>query len=332
MNAPGNLIVVVGAFVFTMLFVLLIGAALAGGGNDRRLKRRMLRVSGGRAALRAGAANTAPTLRLTSQESNTPDLDRVIMRWLPNQRVLQERLARTGQPISVGHYCLAMLGIAFVVTAAIMLTLGLGLLPALLVGVLFGLALPHFVVGRLAARRVTRFNALFPDAIDLIVRAIKSGLPITEAIVTVGAEVADPVGEEFRKIEGGLRVGRNLEEILWEVAGRLDTPEFNFFVISLSVQRQTGGNLAETLDNLSEILRRRRQMGLKIRALTSEARASAMILGVLPFLVFTLIYVTSPEYVRPLFADVRGMILMGIAGVMLLSGCGIMAKMIKFEI
>ena len=225
------------------------------------------------------------------------------------------------------------MGITAIVTSGIvMLVFGLGLVPSLLVGVLAGMALPHMVIGRMATRRVSRFNALFPDAIDLIVRAIKSGLPITEAIVTVGLEVADPVGEEFRKIEGGLRVGRNLEDILWEIAGRLDTPEFRFFVISLSVQRQTGGNLAETLENLSEILRRRRQMGLKIRALTSEARASALILGSLPFVVGLMIKLTTPNYIAPLFSDARGLFMLGIAAVMLITGCGIMAKLIKFEI
>jgi tight adherence protein B len=315
-----------------MLFVLLIGAALAGGGDDRRLKRRLTRVNTGRPSAGTGQSGATPALRLMNQESNATGFDRFALRWLPKHQVLQQRLARTGRSISVAQYCVAM-GITAIVTSGIvMLVFGLGLVPSLLVGVLAGMALPHMVIGRMATRRVSRFNALFPDAIDLIVRAIKSGLPITEAIVTVGLEVADPVGEEFRKIEGGLRVGRNLEDILWEIAGRLDTPEFRFFVISLSVQRQTGGNLAETLENLSEILRRRRQMGLKIRALTSEARASALILGSLPFVVGLMIKLTTPNYIAPLFSDARGLFMLGIAAVMLITGCGIMAKLIKFEI
>jgi tight adherence protein B len=208
----------------------------------------------------------------------------------------------------------------------------LGLLPASMVGLLLGVWLPHFAVGRMAARRTNAFVGLFPEAIDLIVRAIKSGLPIAEAIITVGQEVPDPVGAEFRKVEGGLRVGRNLEDLLWDVAGRLDTPEFRFFVISLSVQRQTGGNLAETLGNLSDVLRRRRQMRLKIRALSSEARASALILGSLPFAVLAMIVITTPGYIEPMFHDVRGLFMLGVAGFMLVTGALIMAKMIRFEI
>jgi tight adherence protein B len=327
----GNLFFVVGAFVCTMLFVLLIGFTLAGGGaNDRRMKRRLMSVNAGRSG--GAAASAAPILRLMNQETNTSGFDRFALRWLPNHQVLQQRLSRTGRSITVGQYCMAMGIIAAIGTGLVMLVFGLGLLPSLLIGALIGMALPHMTVGRMASRRVFRFNALFPDAIDLIVRAIKSGLPITEAIVTVGAEVANPVGEEFRKIEGGLRVGRNLEDILWEIAGRLDTAEFRFFVISLSVQRQTGGNLAETLENLSDILRRRRQMGLKIRALTSEARASALILGSLPFIVLGLIMLTTPSYINPFLTDTRGMFMLGVAASMLTAGCVIMAKLIKFEI
>ncbi len=331
MQNPNDLLFIGGAFFCTLLFLLLIGTAVAGSsGGNRRLKRRLGRVTG---ASPAGAgAGSAPALRLLNAESRTPGLDKLMLRLLPNPQVLQQRLARTGRPITIGHYFLWIGGVALAVTSLVTFFVGLSLLPSLLIGVLLGLALPHFVVGWLGKRRLSRFNALFPDAIDLIVRAIKSGLPITEAIVTVGAEVADPVGEEFRKIEGGLKMGRTLEDVLWEIASRLDLPEFRFFVISLSVQRQTGGNLAETLDNLSEILRRRRQMTLKIRAFTSEARASALILGSLPFVVTGMIVLTTPAYIDPLFTDFRGWCMLAVAGSMLLTGIVIMAKMIKFDI
>ena len=109
-------------------------------------------------------------------------------------------------------------------------------------------------------RRVARFIGLFPEAIDLMVRALRSGLPITEAIINAGQEIGDPVGAEFRGIEAGMRLGRDLESLLWDIAKRIDAPEFRFFIIALSVQRETGGNLAETLNNLSDVLRRRRAM------------------------------------------------------------------------
>jgi tight adherence protein B len=123
-----------------------------------------------------------------------------------------------------------------------------------------------------------------------------------------------------------------LEEALWDTARRLDTPEFKFFVISLSVQRETGGNLAETLDNLGEILRRRLQMQLKIKAMSSEARASAYIIGSLPFVMFGILMIMSPAYIMVLFTDPRGMFIIGIGLTTMLLGVLVMAKMVKFEI
>jgi tight adherence protein B len=151
-------------------------------------------------------------------------------------------------------------------------------------------------------------------------------------MTTVGAEVGDPVGAEFRRIEQALKLGRGLDDELAEVAQRLDTPEFSFFVISLSVQRQTGGNLAETLENLSDILRRRRQMRQKIKAVSAEARTSALILGLMPFAIALLILVTSPGYLAPLVSSEAGIALCVMGGLMLLTGTLIMARLIRFEI
>ena len=124
----------------------------------------------------------------------------------------------------------------------------LGLVADLLVGLLLGMALPYLVIGRLGNRRVAAFTALLPDAIDLMVRALRSGLPISEAIIGAGREIADPVGGELRLVESGMRLGRDLDALLWDIARRIDAPEFRFFIIALGVQRETGGNLAETLD------------------------------------------------------------------------------------
>jgi tight adherence protein B len=181
-------------------------------------------------------------------------------------------------------------------------------------------------------RRVAKFVALFPDAIDLIVRALRSGLPVSEAIVGAGHEIADPVGSELRLVEGGLRMGRDLVSLLWETARRIDASEFRFFVIALSVQRETGGNLGETLANLADILRRRKQMKAKAHAMASETRATTMILGGLPVAVVLVLMLTSPAYLVPLYNDVRGLVLDGIALTMLVTGIAIMNKMAKFEI
>ena len=181
-------------------------------------------------------------------------------------------------------------------------------------------------------RRIRAFLNLFPDAIDLMVRALRSGLPISEAIIGASQEIGDPVGAEFSTVESGMRMGRDLESLLWDIAKRIDSPELRFFIIALSVQRETGGNLAETLANLSDLLRRRRMMQQKVRAMSSEARASTMILGSLPFVVTAILFLTSPTYIKTLFSDPRGMMLVGLALGMLVTGIGIMVKMAKFEI
>src|ERR1700686_3454226 len=124
-----------------------------------------------------------------------------------------------------------------------------------------------------------------------------------EATFMAGHEIGDPIGAEFRTIEAGMRLGRDLESLLWEIGKHIDAPEFRFFVIALSVQRETGGNLAETLSNLSDVLRKRRTMRAKARAMASEARASTAILGSLPVVVSILLLLTSPAYIMILFTD-----------------------------
>jgi tight adherence protein B len=227
---------------------------------------------------------------------------------------------------------LASLGVGVIAAIAILALTPLSLLAAALLGSFLGVWLPHMVAGRLGKRRVAAFLALFPDAIDMMVRALRSGLPVTEAIISAGNEIADPVGAELRLVESGMRLGRDLETLLWDIASRIDAPEFRFFIIAMSVQRETGGNLAETLSNLAEALRRRRQMRAKVRAMSSETRATTMILGGLPLVVIGLLAMTSPDYLKPLFHDPRGYLLDFVAVAMLVTGVSIMNRMAQFEI
>jgi tight adherence protein B len=195
-----------------------------------------------------------------------------------------------------------------------------------------GVGIPHWVIGRMGRKRIAAFVKLFPEAIDLMVRALRSGLPISDAIINAGQEISDPVGTELGTVESGMRLGRELDELLWDIAKRIDVSEFRFFIIALSVQRETGGNLAETLSNLSDVLRKRRTMRAKARAMASEARASTAILGSLPVVVSILLLLTSPAYIMILFTDVRGLFLLGVAATMLGLGVLIMTKMAKFQI
>ena len=244
---------------------------------------------------------------------------------------LAVRLMRTGKSWTVSQYIYASLGIALAVTAVIYLRSGAVLL-SLGIGIVAGAGIPHFVVNRSIKRRINKFNAKFPDAIDLLVRGLRSGLPVGETLGVVAVEIPGPVAEEFKAVVERMRIGRTMEESLQAAADRLGTAEFQFFVITLAIQRETGGNLAETLSNLSDVLRKRAQMKLKIRAMSSESKASAYIVGALPFIVFGMIWWINPKYLGGFFVDER-LIVTGLGGLVWMSiGAFIMAKMVSFEI
>jgi tight adherence protein B len=250
---------------------------------------------------------------------------------LPKPALLRKRLEMTGREISLAQYLAVTVGISVVVMIGLMVK-GMPILLGLFAGMFVGIGLPHFVIGRMIKRRVAKFNSNFPDAIELMVRGLRSGLPITETLGIVAGEIIGPVGAEFRAVTDKMKIGRTMEVALQETADRLGTPEFQFFVITLAIQRETGGNLAETLSNLADVLRKRAQMKLKIRAMSSESKASAYIVGSLPFIVFGLVYMMNPDYMGGFFTDQRlivaglgGMVWMGIGGF-------IMAKMVNFEI
>ena len=241
------------------------------------------------------------------------------------------RLDRTGKGWTLRQYTYASIGLTLVV--GLILFLRTGALPlALGVGLLVGAGVPHFIVNRAIKQRTMAFNAKFADAIDLLVRGLRSGLPVTETLSVVAQEVPGPVGQEFRGVVERIKIGRTMEDALQQTADRLGIPEFNFFCITLAIQRETGGNLAETLANLAEVLRKRAQMKLKIRAMSSESKASAYIVGALPFIVFVLIWWINPDYIGTFFVN-ETLIVIGMGGLVWMAiGVFIMAKMVSFEI
>ncbi len=250
---------------------------------------------------------------------------------LPNPELLAKRLQRTGKGWTLRNYTLACVGIGAVVALAIVAK-GASIVLALFAGILLGLGLPHLAVGFLIGKRVGDFNIRFPDAIELMVRGLRSGLPISETLGVVGKELPGAVGEEFQNVADKIKIGRTMDEALQDAADRLAIPEFQFFTISLAIQRETGGNLAETLSNLADVLRKRSQMKLKIRAMSSESKASAYIVGSLPFIVFGLLYTMNPGYIDDFFSDQRLMVI-GLGGLTWMGiGVFIMAKMVSFEI
>ncbi len=317
------LLVILGASLVLGIIAFAFAGPSAGRAQTRRIA--AVRERHGDALVVAEAQ-----LRRISMTSDTK-MDLAFTRILPNPVQLARRLAMTGKTWTVGQYGMATAGLS-VVVAALMLLKGLPILLALLFGVFVGVGLPHFVVGKTIQRRIGKFTAKFPDAIDLLVRGLRSGLPISETIGVVGQEVEGPVGEEFRSVSDKMKIGRTMDAALQDTADRLGTPEFQFFVITIAIQRETGGNLAETLANLSHVLRQRGQMKLKIKAMSSESKASAYIIGALPFIVFGMIWVINGKYMQNFFIDERLMAI-GMGGMVWMAiGAFIMSKMISFEI
>src|SRR5690348_12506790 len=320
-----------------LLWVLLVGGvgavalaflAVRGPSPSKNVKRRMELIKERHGDVIAGNAQ-AQIRKLFSQRASK--LEGYASTLIPKPALLRKRLEMTGKNITLGKYAMTCAGIVILVAAALKFR-GAPFVLAILVGLFFGIGGPHFVIGKLIQRRIKKFNSNFPDAIELMVRGLRSGLPITETLGIVAQEITGPVGLEFRAVADKMKIGRTMEAALQETAARLGTPEFQFFVITLAIQRETGGNLAETLSNLADVLRKRAQMKLKIRAMSSESKASAYIVGSLPFVVFGLVWMINPGYMGGFFTDQRlmvagigGMIWMGIGG-------AIMAKMVNFEI
>lgn len=209
---------------------------------------------------------------------------------------------------------------------------GLGLLVSLGVGFIMGVGLPRWFVGFLVKRRLNKFLEEFPNSLDVMVRSIKSGLPLTDALRLIAAEGQDPVKTEFRKVVESQQVGLSVPDACARMFTSIPLQEVNFFSIVIAIQSQAGGNLSEALGNLSRVLRERRKMRAKVGALSMEAKASAAIIGALPFIVTLLVYLTSPEYIMVLFQDSRGHLILGISGVWMSIGILVMRNMINFDI
>jgi tight adherence protein B len=307
----------------------LVGQAFAGGAHRQRVLRRLARVSGRDTLPHPGSVRV--TVRREIADSSFKLLDRLIKSAIPRPAALRERLAATGRRISLGEYLLTNLvtGGAFYIACRVIEG---SVLVSALVAVTSGFLLPWWQIGRMIDKRKRKFLALFADAIELMVRGLKSGIPTGESMKVVGQEIADPVGVEFRAITDGLMLGQTLDDALTAASKRIDLPEFRFFVVSLNIQQETGGNLGETLENLAGILRKRKQMQLKVRALSSEARASAYIVGSLPFLMFAGLSAMNPDYMTILFTDPRGKLILGVAIGSLLTGVMTMIRLGKLDI
>ncbi|WP_295197434.1 type II secretion system F family protein [uncultured Brevundimonas sp.] len=277
-------------------------------------------------ARKAAAANT-PEARRKQILLQLQDADR---RERKARTTLASRLKQAGLSLSVTTFYIisAVVGL---VTGLGALIFGLPILVVIGIALIFGLGLPRWIVGFLGKSRMKKFSLEFPNAVDVIVRGIKSGLPVHECFKIIARESPAPLGPEFQTLVEGLGVGLTLEQALEKMYGRMPTSELRFFTIVIAIQQKTGGNLAEALGNLSAVLRARRMMGEKIKALSSEALASAGIIASLPPAVMTMVMFTTPSYMMPLFTDFRGNFMLLMAALLMATGIFVMKRMISFK-
>jgi tight adherence protein B len=324
------------------VFVLIGGVAYVATEPRRRIRRRMdglglQRAGGGSLGggglmrnLGSGGGGDSQARQKRIQEK-LRELERDKANRARRRNNLKLSLLRAGVDMSPGAYVMATI-IAGIVSAGAALLFGLQPLVAGGIGLTVAFGLPRMVLKFLAGRRQKAFTSEFPNAIDVLVRGVQSGLPVSECVSIVGREVPDPVGAEFRMMVEGQRVGMTLTEIMSRGLERMPTAEYKFFAIVLQIQQQTGGNLAETLSGLSNVIRERKQLRSKIKAMSSEAKTSAGIIGALPIIVAVLVSIVAPDYLAPLFETrVGNFILFGCLAYMGL-GVAVMAKMISFKI
>ncbi|HWE47846.1 MAG TPA: type II secretion system F family protein [Caulobacteraceae bacterium] len=244
---------------------------------------------------------------------------------------INAKLRQAGLSLSVRAFWIISI-VLMVVVMATFLLLGQKWYWGVGLGVAAGLGLPRWVVGFLAGRRVKKFTGEFPDAVDVIVRGIKSGLPVHDCFKIIGKEFGAPLGPEFQRLVENVGMGMTLEQALEKMYERMPTPELRFFTIVLSIQAKTGGNLAEALGNLSQVLRSRKLMREKVKAMSSEATASASIIGALPVVVMVIVLITTPKYMMVMFTDDRGHLMLLASGVIMGLGIFVMKRMISFKI
>jgi tight adherence protein B len=322
------------ALVVAVVFgaIVAVGFVLSGGrtSQERAVKRAQTIVgSSGRDAarrLRSHPANNAENRRKQIMKS-LQEQDRRQKKVRLN---LGNKLLQAGLSISVLQFWLISVGFGACVFV-FLVVMRFNPLIALGLGGASALGLPQWVLGFLVKRRTNKFTATFSDAMDIIVRGIKSGLPVHDCLKIIGRETVEPLGGEFRRLVENIGMGVSLDQALEKLHERMPTAEVRFFSIVMNIQQKTGGNLAEALNNLSAVLRSRKLMREKVKALSAEATSSAMIIGCLPPGVIILITLWTPSYMTPMFTDHRGWLMLGASGIWMALGVFVMVRMINFK-
>jgi tight adherence protein B len=310
--------VAVGGVAWVFLYPLLSG--------ERKVEKRMVSAARTSAAAPRSTARVKERSRREQVEETLKDLQSRNRKRPP----LQTRIAQAGMKVSKQNFLFASGGFGLAIFLAGWIG-GIGLLAALGLGFAAGCGVPLWLLSFLKKRREARFLALFPDAVDVIVRGIKSGLPLLDCLKVIAQDSEDPVKSEFKAIVDSQTIGLPLGEACGKIYERIPLAEANFFAIVIAIQQRAGGNLSEALGNLSRVLRDRKKMKAKITAMSMEAKASATIIAALPIAVMLLVYLSSPAYIELLWTDRRGQMML--AGCALWMTCGVlvMKKMINFD-
>lgn len=311
--------VAVGGLAWVFLYPILSG--------ERKAEARMASIAKADVVTRATRGNQ-PKSRRDSVEATLKEFEE---RQKKTQKMsLSKRIAQAGLKWSKQRFYLTSAAIGVV-----MFLLGLGfnggMLTALALGFAGGFGLPRWMLGYLKKRRENKFLNAFPDAVDIIVRGVKAGLPLLDCLKMITIDSPEPVKSEFRAIIETQAVGMPLGDACGKLYEHMPVPEANFFGIVVSIQQKAGGNLSEALGNLSRVLRDRKKMKAKIQAMSQEAKASAAIIGALPIAVMTLVYVTSPQYIMLLFTEPLGNLMLAASAFWMGMGVLVMKKMINFD-
>jgi tight adherence protein B len=324
----GMVVVAVGGVALALLFPL-----LSGGNTQARLKA----IAENKKAVSSQKQNAFSRLVDGQKDNRRKQIQETLKQIDEREKQRKKRMTlrmlimQSGLDISLNVFWAfsVVLGVIFAVAPLIF---GIPWYVAVLGGIVGFLGFPRWFLNFLRKRRQNVFLNDFADAIDVMVRGLKAGLPVTDAMKVIAAESGPPVGPEFSEVVEGQRVGITIDQGIERMFERMPLSEVNFLGIVMSIQAKTGGNLSEALSNLSKVLRDRKKMKAKIRAVSQEAKSSAAIIGALPFVIMGALTVLNPQYLNPLFNTSAGNIMLAGCGLWMLTGVLVMRKMINFEI
>ena len=322
-------------FIGALIVVCVVVASLvvAPPTVKQKSKKRIASIDKSKNARRSGSVAVTESI----QKEKRKKLNEALSRFEENNEkknksyTLEQKIEQAGLNISKEKFCIASFIFGLSIGALVLIT-GQGKFVAICSMVVAGFGVPLWIIGMCRRRRQKKFVSEFANAIDIIVRGVKSGYPINECLQIIAQESPSPINEEFHQLTEGIRLGMSLEQVLDRMYERMPLPDVRYFEIVLLIQQQTGGNLAEALGNLSSVLRSRKMLQGKIQALAAEAKASAIIIGSLPIVVMCMVKIASPEYLEPLFATTQGNYILGAAGFWFCLGILVMRQMMQIKV